>query len=413
MNIVQLRRPRDDDADDASSHAALLQNDNYYSVLHAPGTQADRASLYRSGAPYVLSNKTFREWVQQQKMTFNTIDAMKRKKFFERCVDTIHSLVLKTIVTSVEDGKAKMEVAVDPKFIATENLMVQRTRKEGDTLHFIKIDNSEDFHNSRAIIDDQGKKYAAMKALGVVAYEVLMRGAGPPIKSFLPSTMITSEGTPRLLLCLDDYDEKLGKTKGNQEQAKRLRATANKQGRISAAMITANVPYPLCRFVVDLLGGECSDSLLFRSDSSFESFSDVIDDLNQMREDPEAFIHLSVKDQWRLAFGEKMHGRKSELEMLLEVASRVSGFKSNDALFEALAMLKSKKQQIAYVTGQAGVGKTRLVMETRKALENQVRCYAVNTNSITLYPIELNNVLYLYFQGMVLLILQVRTDHPL
>ena len=370
MNIVQLRRPRDDDAD---SHAALLQNDNYFSVLHAPGTQADRACLSRSAAPYVLSTKTFREWVQQQKVAFNTSDAGKHKQFFERCVGMIHSLVLKTIVTSVEDGKAKMEVAMDPKFIATENLMVQHTRKDRDTLHFIKMDNTEYINTSSATIDDQGKKYAAMKALGMVAYEVLMRGAGPPINSFLPSTMITSEGTPRLLLSLDDYAEQPGKREDNEEQAKRLRTTANKQSRISGAMITASVPYPLCRFVVDLLGGECSDGLLFRSDSSFESFSDFIDDLNQMREDPEAFIHLSVKDQWRLAFGEKMHGRKSELEILLEVASRVSGFSSNDALFEALAMLKSKKQQIAYVTGQAGVGKSRLVMETKKALENQVR----------------------------------------
>ena len=137
-----------------------------------------------------------------------------------------------------------------------------------------------------------------------------------------------------------------------------------------------------------------------------------------MREDPEAFIHLSVKDQWRLAFGEKLHGRESELETLLEVASRVSGFKSNDALFEALAMLKSNKQQIAYVTGQAGAGKSRLVMETKKALENQVRSYvhfilSIIMYSLNTYSIILYSILYLCFQGMVLLVLQVRTDYLL
>eukprot|EP00956_Cyclotella_meneghiniana_P025205 scaffold52118_cov74-Cyclotella_meneghiniana.AAC.5 len=332
LNIVQLRRPRDNNANSRSA-LPLLQNDDYFSVLHAPGTQADVQRLCRFGSPYVLSTKSFREWVQEQKVAFNTGDAAECKRFFERCVGVIHSLVLKIVVTSVEkNGKAKMEVAVDPKYIVAENLMVQRTQEEGDTLHFIKTDNAEGI-NSRSTNDDPGKKYAAMRALGMVAYEALMRGTGPPIKSFLPSTMITSEGTPRLLLCLDDYDEK---PEGNQEKAK-----------------------------------QCSDGLLFRSDSSFESLSDISDDLNQMREDPEAFIHLSVKDQWRLAFGEKMHGRESELEILLEIASRASGFKSNDALFEALAMLKSKKQQIAYVTGQAGAGKSRLVMETKKVLENQ------------------------------------------
>ena len=409
LNIVQLRRPRDNNANSRSA-LPLLQNDDYFSVLHAPGTQADVQRLCRFGSPYVLSTKSFREWVQEQKVAFNTGDAAECKRFFERCVGVIHSLVLKIVVTSVEkNGKAKMEVAVDPKYIVAENLMVQRTQEEGDTLHFIKTDNAEGI-NSRSTNDDPGKKYAAMRALGMVAYEALMRGTGPPIKSFLPSTMITSEGTPRLLLCLDDYDEKPEKPEGNQEKAKRLRATANKQGRISAAMITAGVPYPFCRFVVDLLGGECSDGLLFRSDSSFESLSDIIDDLNQMREDPEAFIHLSVKDQWRLAFGEKMHGRESELEILLEVASRVSGFKSNDALFEALAMLKSKKQQIAYVTGQAGAGKSRLVMETKKVLENQVRCCVhviFHYLPLCQYCIEFNNVLYLFFQGMVLLVMQV------
>eukprot|EP00956_Cyclotella_meneghiniana_P020326 scaffold35635_cov73-Cyclotella_meneghiniana.AAC.1 len=68
----------------------------------------------------------------------------------------------------VEDGKVKMEVAVDSKFIVTENLMVQRTNEDGDTLHFIKIDNAEG-NNSSTANDDQGKKYAAMKALGLSA----------------------------------------------------------------------------------------------------------------------------------------------------------------------------------------------------------------------------------------------------
>ena len=93
-----------------------------------------------------------------------------------------------------------------------------------------------------------------------------------------------------------------------------------------------------------------------------------------MREDPEAFIHLSVKDPLKMPLDE-MYGRITEQEMLLEVASRVSGFSSNDALFEALAKLKSQnKQQICFVTGSPGCGKSRLVMETRKSLENLGEC---------------------------------------
>jgi ATP-dependent RNA helicase DDX31/DBP7 len=90
-----------------------------------------------------------------------------------------------------------------------------------------------------------------------------------------------------------------------------------------------------------------------------------------MMENPEAFVHLSVRDQWRLAFGEKMHGRETEKKLLTEVASRVSGTKSNDALFEALALVMPQKNQVTMITGKSGAGKSRLVMETRKNLENR------------------------------------------
>jgi hypothetical protein len=154
--------------------------------------------------------------------------------------------------------------------------------------------------------------------------------------TFLPSSNTQSEGTAELMLTLDDsqnFDDDSG-------QAKRPRASDRNQGRLSSAMINVGVPYPLCRFVVDLLGGDCSNSLLFRSDNSFESFSDVLADLKQMMGNPEAFIHLSVKDQWRLAFGHKLHGRETEKGIIIDVASRITGATSNDALFEALAMVR-------------------------------------------------------------------------
>ena len=317
------------------------------------------------GSAFVLSRQRLREWMQLS----GAIDdeaTSSAKRYFEKCVSLFHSLVLKLVITEIANGKAAMEVAVDPKFITCDNLEVHQALDGGESIHFIQSGKDD---NTSLLVN---QKYPAMKALGVLAYELFMRGTGPNIQAFIPSTATSSDGTARLLLSLDDYDEKSDKAQDG-EHNKRHRAHANKQARISAAMIDAGVPYPLCRLTVDLLGGECSDGLLFRSDNSFVSFSDIIQDLEQMTKNPSAFIHLSVRDQWRLAFGEKMHGRETEQKMLLDAASRVTGTKSNDALFEALALmvLPQNKQQIVMVSGQPGCGKSRLVMETRKSLENQ------------------------------------------
>jgi ATP-dependent RNA helicase DDX31/DBP7 len=292
-------------------------------------------------------------------------DVTATKRYFERCVSIINSLVLKMIVTVMKNGEAGMEISVDPRFITAENLEVNHSIDNGETLDFIHI---EDHDQQQEHLDDTNWKYGAMKALGKVTYELLMRGDGPPIMAFLPSTITNSEGSAELLLNLDDCPNQ----SGSSEQVKRPRASDRNQGRLSSAMISTGVPYPLCRLVIDLLGGECSDGLLFRSDNSFESFPDVLADLKQMMDNPEAFIHLSVKDQWRLAFGHKMHGRETEKGMIMEVASRITGAASNDPLAEALAMIQQNKpkQQVIMVKGKPGSGKSRLVTETRKMLEN-------------------------------------------
>ena len=71
-----------------------------------------------------------------------------------------------------------------------------------------------------------------------------------------------------------------------------------------------------------------------------------LNDLKQMK-NPETFIRLSVRDQWRLAFEDKLHGRSREKKLIMDVACKVSGTSSNDALFEAIALLlpQNKQQQ--------------------------------------------------------------------
>eukprot|EP00804_Cyclotella_cryptica_P007759 CCRYP_001367-RB/>CCRYP_001367-RB protein AED:0.13 eAED:0.13 QI:72/1/0.83/1/0.6/0.5/6/0/1635 len=303
---------------------------------------------------------TLCEWITCQKL--NASVEVQTKHYFERSLRILYSLLFKMIAPVVKNGSSEIEISINPKLIRVENIMVQHLLEEGETAFFIhaSIDND-------ATLNKLATKYAAMKAFGIVAYEILMRGLGPPLSSFLSSTATTFEGAAQALLCIDDSANTIAPDAQRQDHAKRQRSVDGNQSSLTSAMIKGGVPYPLCRFVVDLLGGERSDGLLFRSDNSFQSFSDVITDLKQMMEKPDAFVHLNTSDQWRLAFGEKMHGRESEKKIIMDVASMVNcTASSNPALLPPQI-----DQQIIMVSGDSGSGKTRLVMETMKSLENQ------------------------------------------
>jgi hypothetical protein len=62
-----------------------------------------------------------------------------------------------------------------------------------------------------------------MKALGIVSYELLMRGSGPPIVAFQPSAYTDREGEAHLILNLDDSVDGVVVEQG---QAKRSRSAA-------------------------------------------------------------------------------------------------------------------------------------------------------------------------------------------
>eukprot|EP00804_Cyclotella_cryptica_P028367 CCRYP_016428-RA/>CCRYP_016428-RA protein AED:0.11 eAED:0.11 QI:153/1/1/1/1/1/4/1078/1095 len=345
---------------------ASSTTDDYFSVLSAPGMASHYNPVARfAGSHSTFSRRKFTEWIQLQR-TNASGDMSDIKKYFERSLRIIYSLVLKTIISTVKSGKTEVVVTVHPDLITSENIMVQYSAEDGETAHFIQTE-----IEGGSSLEELTKKYGAMKALGLVAYEILMRGDMPPVSVFLPSSLSDMRGTVHLPLSVRGSDEccearNLAKIKVPRK------AVDEYEGRITTAMLKAGVPYPLCQFVVDLLGGECSDGLLFRSDVSFASFSDVLLDLKQMINNPEAFIHLSVRDQWKLAFVNKMYGRESEKKMIMDAASRTTGTTSNDALFEALSLLLPRnKRQIVMVSGKPGSGKTRLVMEAKTDLENK------------------------------------------
>ena len=335
---------------DASSLSHSGNADAYYSVLSPPrapsAADAPAVGAMRSRYP----QQTLRDWIRLHSPKLNgTIDVNETRRYYEQCARLIHTLVLKCIATVMKDkARMEMEAAVPPSIVVLDNIVVQQSIEEGEAAFFVHNETQD------SMVVTSEMKYALMKAVGVVSYQLLMGGTGPPISSL--------DGTERQII-------------HGTDQAKRPRAQEDRnQGRITSAMLHAGVPYPLCRFTVDLFGGECNGDALFRSDNSFESFNDVVGDLTQMLESPEAFLHLSVRDQWRMAIGEKMHGREAETKIIMDIASRVSGAPTkNDALLEALAlaMHRKKKQQVMLVSGQPGAGKSRLVLESTNQLKDQ------------------------------------------
>ena len=329
----------------ATTSAMNAETNNYFSVLHAPGLSMHSEEAMCNAMRSPNPQQTLRDWIAFHKQ--NMRDTSERRRYYERCVRLLNSLVLKIIVNVMKQDKSgvEMEVAFPPRLMTVDNIIVRQSDVEGEAAFFVRNETVQDSKNMR------DNKYAAMKALGCVAYQLLTRGHGPPISSLLCS-MADSD---RLSLSLDDHN---GAPDRQLDRAKRQRA--QQTGGITTAMLSAGVPYPLCRFTIDLLGGE--DGQLFRSDNSFESFNDVLTDLNQMMDNPDAFIHQSVEDQWNLAISDKLHGRESEMNIIMDVAAKVSGsFTKSDALFEALTLSLPKKQHILLVTGKPGSGKSRLV----------------------------------------------------
>ena len=137
------------------------------------------------------------------------------------------------------------------------------------------------------------------------------------------------------------------------------------------AMLDAGVPFPLCRFISDLIDNEYDeDSMFGRSDHSFSSFKDVLADLKQMVDNPEKFLHDSSPDRWKLAFGDKLYGRGQDIKAIMEASERVAPIK-DDPIFTDLMKLIAKRAEVVMVSGHSGAGKSSLVRWGGAGLEKR------------------------------------------
>ena len=119
----------------------------------------------------------------------------------------------------------------------------------------------------------------------------------------------------------DEHDEKDGDEEAEISELirKKFQTTTSQEkdcggGHLKTAMLDAGIPYPFCRFVIDLLDN--GHGQMFRSEYSFSSFKDVQSDLKKMISNPDGFLHGSNPDRWKLVFGDKLNGRDVEMEAL-------------------------------------------------------------------------------------------------
>ena len=143
-------------------------------------------------------------------------------------------------------------------------------------------------------------------------------------------------------------------------------------GGFITAMADAGIPLSIRRFVSDLLCDKHGGIL--RSDHSFTSFEDVRSDLKQMIDNPDVFLHGSVPDRWKLEFGDKLYGRNSEMQSLMNAANRVVEIR-DEPITGRDARSKLNKTEVVMVSGNPGAGKSRLVRLAGTQLEKRGWCF--------------------------------------
>ena len=274
-----------------------------------------------------------------------------------------------------EDGESVVneKIFVYPEFITIDNVMVhEHTQTQNisasfvewrDSIAFVKGGNDEALNNR-----------LALSTLGTMAYAMCMMDNRPRMNRFsFPTDIGTSESSISDALGLSDKDNLVhDEDEISDLIRKNFRTTtseAKDYGGHTAALLDAGIPFPLCRFVSDLLDN--GHGQMFRSHYSFSSFRDVLSDLEQMIRYPDKFLHGSNPDKWKLDFGSKLYGRGADMKALVDAADRVASIRDDDIIFDGLARLRRKKTEIVMVSGSPGAGKSRLVRIVGKDLDKK------------------------------------------
>ena len=269
-------------------------------------------------------------------------------------------------------------------------------REDGAKLSGDFVESGDSIFFNESGEDEARKKCLAMNALGRIAYEMCMPEDGPSVLKFCSSK--SSANPSAASACLSNNNT-LSTTQDKEDATldeddimnmlKNPRTITSEEmdgsGLISA-MLDANIPFPLCRFISGLLDDE--HETVFRSERSFSSFNDVLSDLKQMMENPTDFLHASSPDQWKLVLGDKLYGRDGDTKAFMDAADRVATIQ-DDPLFGSLLDLMGKRREVIMISGHSGAGKSQLVRSGGALLEKRgwrfLRCKFDRVGESNLY----------------------------
>ncbi|KAL7540948.1 hypothetical protein ACHAXR_010516 [Thalassiosira sp. AJA248-18] len=202
----------------------------------------------------------------------------------------------------------------------------------------------------------------AIHFLGKIIYAIFSNGSSQPL---LPQPPIQSA---RVSVC----SEEEGDTDAiGVERKKQTRRTDDNFLLFSALMGTGEYPASVCRLLSDMISDDCDNNHI-------TSFDDVIEDLEQMSNNPEIFLYDQGNDfcTSTLHLGQGLSGRVEELTKLLEISNRIV---EESAIPEAVSSLGTNRSpspmggnivDAVFVSGAAGSGKSCFVQFAGNFLTN-------------------------------------------
>ena len=219
-----------------------------------------------------------------------------------------------------------------------------------------------------------GAKMQRLYAMGVIFYELFSRESlfGDESSTFLSNSMASKSSAAAdatvvdLSLAQDDEDgdedggDRRRRRRSNKKKPHLSSSNSNRNEfhrEAIAKLELSGIPHSLCSLVGNLL--DCSQGD-FQSDNAYRSLSEVLTDLQLMKDDPSCFLDdLHVGSHACFEIRDKFYGRDGDISKIQTTYQRhVNG--------ECSGMI---------VSGGAGVGKSSLVSKIMSELSNQNAVY--------------------------------------